>query len=406
MNGIARWWAGLGAAQRVVAAVVAVFVLVNLTLAGTRSLVGGDPGGPVSSSFSTGDGGLEAYADLLTRSGRSVERRRTSLADAPIDPRATAVVADPTELAPDDLDTLSTFLAGGGRLVVTGESSSPLVAALTGSELSWDRFDTGDLRVWAPADGTGGARELAGDDGGRWIGAGPTLVPVAGAGGAPVLVVAGVGEGRLLALADTSVLQNRALGRSDNAALALGLAGPSARPVVFVESVHGFGRTGLAAVPSNWKWAGAGVALAVLVGLWAAGSRFGPPEPAVRRLRPPRRDHVDAVAAGLDRVARDPAAAAWPLAERRRAELAGDLGTPADASSGVLYAAAERAGVDPAEVALAVDPVLDLPGALRVGAAVARRARQRTAGSPSAPPASSTTLTASDPFDRPREPRP
>ena len=40
-------------------------------------------------------------------------------------------------------------------------------------------------------------------------------------------------------VADASPLQNRLLDEADNAALALGLAGPG--PVVFVESVHGYG---------------------------------------------------------------------------------------------------------------------------------------------------------------------
>ena len=51
--------------QRVVVGVVALLVAVNVGLAGLRSLVGGEPGGPVSSSFSTGADGLEGYADLL-----------------------------------------------------------------------------------------------------------------------------------------------------------------------------------------------------------------------------------------------------------------------------------------------------------------------------------------------------
>lgn len=148
-------------------------------------------------------------------------------------------------------------------------------------------------------DDVGAARELAGDRGGGLLATGP-LVPVAGAGTRPTVLVGAVGEGRVVALADAGPLQNVSLGQADNAAFALAAAGDRDRPVVFVESVHGYGASGLDAVPAAWKWAAAGLVVALLAGLWAAGTRFGPAEPGARALRPPRRDHVEAVAAGLD----------------------------------------------------------------------------------------------------------
>src|SRR5204862_7578932 len=62
-----------------------------------------------------------------------------------------------------------------------------------------------------------------------------------GRGGAVVLAGASVGNGRVLLLADPSPLQNRLLGRRDNAELGLALAGPPGRPVAFLESYHGYG---------------------------------------------------------------------------------------------------------------------------------------------------------------------
>src|SRR5436853_88166 len=51
-------------------------------------------------------------------------------------------------------------------------------------------------------------------------------------------------------LPDASPLQNRLLGTADNAAFGLALAGPSTRPVEFLESYHGYGQSaGLSALP-------------------------------------------------------------------------------------------------------------------------------------------------------------
>ncbi|MCU1499094.1 MAG: hypothetical protein JWM47_3047, partial [Acidimicrobiales bacterium] len=86
-----------------------------------------------------------------------------------------------------------------------------------------------------------------------------------------------------------------------------------------------------------------------------------------------RRDHVEAVAADLDRVTASPGQAAEPLARAARVALADRLGVAADASPAVLHAAAERAGVQPGEIDLLGTPQLDLTAALAVGELAARR---------------------------------
>ncbi|QXC61384.1 DUF4350 domain-containing protein [Aquihabitans sp. G128] len=311
----ARWWRSLGRGQRVAAVVVAGVVLLNLALAGGQSLVGSEPGGPASSAFSTGAKGLEGYADLLRAEGHPVVRlqQRPTAADLP--PEATVVLADPAGLSATSDRRLADFVAAGGRLVATGEDAAPLVAALTGTDLGWREDDPVDaLAVWLTVDGTGAAQRIGGDDGGRWTDVGP-LVPAAGADGRAALVVGDVGQGRVLALADTRPLQNASLARDDNAALALALAGPTGRRVVFVDAGAGSDGRGLAAVPVAWKWVAGLLAAALLVGIWSAGARFGPPEPQQRELRPPRKDHVDAVAADLDRVTPRPLDLAAALAE-------------------------------------------------------------------------------------------
>lgn len=376
-GGVGAWWAARGRGQRIAVGAVGLLVAVNVGLSAAGALVGGDPGGPVSSSFSTGGDGLEGYADLLEVGGHEVVRLRERVDADNLRSRDTAVLADPSGLTAADARTIGRFVADGGRLVVAGESSAPLVAALFEAPVEWRSVQSDGLDVWVPAADLGGALELVGDDGGRWAELPAEVLPVAGAGDQPSVVVANVGSGRVVALADAGPLQNDALARADNAAFALGVAGSSDRRVVFVEATRGYGATGLAAVPSAWKWSGAGALVTLAFGLWAAGTRFGPAEPAERALRPPRRAHVDAVAAGLDRSTSDPAAVIAPLRTRSRAELAERLGVDHDASPGVLYAAARQARLDDAQVAVLVAEPASLDDALAIGAVAARQQRSR-----------------------------
>ena len=369
-----RWWRSLGRGQRAFTALVAVVIAVNVILSGLGTVLGPEPGGPASSAFSTGADGLEAYADLLKREGHEVVRLRSEIDGIALPPEATVVVADPQDLSPAEAAHLDDFVRAGGRLVLAGESAADLVARLTATQvlhISSEPVD--ELDVWLPVPVAGTATVLAGDDGGRWVDVG-SLLPIAGHDGQAAVVFASVGEGEVVALADSGPLLNRSLAEADNAAFGLGLAG-TGRPVIFAESVHGYAATGLDAVPSSWKWASLGLVVALIAGLWAAGTRFGPPEPFERRLRPPRRDHVHAVAAGLDAVARHPADAAAPLADASRAAWAERLHIPADASPGVFYAAARDAGIDPDAIDALFRPPADLTGALAIGSQAARRQR-------------------------------
>jgi len=300
------WWAGLGRAQRIGLVVVAAVVAVNVVLSALGDVVPRSPGGPGSSTYGTAGDGLAAYADLLEESGHDVTRLRSRVTPADLPADATAVVADPAHLTRAEAAALGRFLVSGGRLVVSGEAAVPLVVGVTGESVGLDRLDSvAELQVWIPTTYTGAATTLSGDGGHRWASTGP-LIPLAGVDGRATLLTVPVGEGRLLALADTGPLLNRHLAQLDNAALGLALAGPD-RPVVFVESVHGYAGGGLGAVPTGWRWAAGGLGVALVLGLWAAGTRFGPPEPAERTLRPPRRDYVDAVAATMRRGVAAPA---------------------------------------------------------------------------------------------------
>jgi len=314
--------------------VVAAIVLINVAASALESIVGGEPGGPVSSSFSTGGSGLEGYADLLDAHGHRVTRLRDAVGRDDLPAGSTVVVADPDQLTEAEVRALGEFVVDGGTLVVAGAATEPIVGLLTGQRVRWQqRATTDELDVWVPDARTGGAERLAGDRGGRWRDIGP-LVPLVGADGQAAVVTAPVGDGTIVALADADLLHNQHLASADNAAFALALGGDAPRPVVFVESVHGFARGGLDAVPPSWKWATAGLALALLVGLWAAGARFGPPEPDHRSLRPPRLEHVRALAADLEAVSPPlpdvdgalRAGSEAARAERRRRGLPDDVG--------------------------------------------------------------------------------
>lgn len=267
------------------------------------------PSGPPSSSYATSPEGLAAYAELLERDGRSVTRLRGSIADArSIPSNSTLVVVDPDEPGAVDSAALREFVQGGGRLIAGGNLASWTEPLLDG--LTWTSDGVRDAGVLAPAPETTGVASVATAGAGSYASTGSAL-PIVGAERSTVVAVANVGEGTLVLLADTTWLQNTRLDAEDNAALALGIAGEPRRSVVFAESVHGYGEaTGLAALPSSWKWAlGLGV-FAALIAIAARARRIGPPDEIDRDLPPPRVAYVDSVAGILARTGAPPQAVA------------------------------------------------------------------------------------------------
>lgn len=358
-----RAWKAIGL---VVAAVVAVNLLLQRIDRAT-----GTPGGPTSSSFATAPGGLAAYAELLDRNGHRVVRLRTPPAESALDQGSTLVVLDPQGLTDDDAHALRAFVESGGRLVAGGRGAGEWLGPLLDHPPVWAPRGPVTARPLVPAPELAGVRAVRATAGGSWEESGGTLPAVAG----PVrvlLTIAEPGDGRALLLADASPLQNRLLDRADNAALGLGLAGSRDRPVVFAESVHGYGRTsGLRAIPGPWRWTLAGLLVAALTWMVARGRRLGPPERARRALAPPRREYVEALGATLART-RSPRAAGEIVRSAALARLraAGDVG-----------AAAARAGFDPVETSALVDGVADDAGLVAAGRALARLERGRLAAS-------------------------
>src|SRR5437879_5543982 len=104
---------------RVVLIIIGAVVLTNVALYVLSRLTGGEPGGPPSSTYSTGGQGLAAYADLLSRDGHVITRLRRAIADEAIPDDATLFVLD-AQIGPGDAGALAGFVAHGGHLVIAG----------------------------------------------------------------------------------------------------------------------------------------------------------------------------------------------------------------------------------------------------------------------------------------------
>lgn len=308
------------------------------------------PSGPPSSSYATASEGVAAYAELLQRERHSLSRVRGRLDATPLDPGSTLVILGPDVIVAPEARALRRFVAGGGRLVVGARHPGTWLGEVMDRPPAWTSDGPRDA---APV---GSASELAGagvqhvraSGQGAWRETGAARPLLSGPGGT-LGVERAAGRGKILLLADPAPLQNRLLGQADDAALGVALAGEPARPVAFLESVHGYGRgRGLGALPDRWQWALGGLLLATLMWLAAHARRLGPPELEGRELPPARRVYVDAIAALLARTGRLPEASAG-VAAAARERLLRRAALPPDASEEAVARAAERFGLSPEE---------------------------------------------------------
>lgn len=361
----ARFRALPGGWQAAIAFVLLVAGLNVFALVANR--VAPEPAGPPYSSYATSREGAAGLAELLERDGRRVEKLRGSLTDAELDPDATVFLLGADRLSSDEAVVLADFLAEGGRLVAGGPSPYWL-GGVTGGVHDWADAGSESLRPIVPAPEVRSVGTVSANGVGTWLPAAEGLPLLGGATG-PTLLAQQVGGGRALLLADVSPIQNESLDEADNAELALGLAGEGRRKVIFVEGVHGYGETrGLGALPTDWKWALAGLGLAGVVFMWAIGRRFGPPEDDRRPLPPPRRRYVDAQALTLART-HQPAEAAAPVLRAARERLARRAALGPEAAEAQLRTAARQFGLDEAET----EAVLGRnPDVLAAGRALAR----------------------------------
>ena len=354
---------------RWILAVVAIVVAVNV-IAAVIDAVAGGPGGPRSSAYATSPRGLAAYAELLQRFRHPVRLENAFPAGSRLDPSTTLVLLDPDAVLGSQARALGRFVRGGGRLVAGGSPPGGWISYLLGPAPRWSPAGPVDAAPLNAHSETQGVRTLQTAGEGSFSSPGPAA-PLAGAPGQALALAAPEGSGQLLLLADASPLQNRLLERADNARFGLDLAGPTARPVVFVESVHGYGQgRGLGALPSRWLWALAALVLAVVAWMVARGRRLGSPERPVPDLPPPRSAYVRALAGTLMRT-RERRRAAEPVRLAARELVARRAGLSPDPSAEALAAAARRLGLDQDSVRALAEPPSDDDAVLAVGRAYA-----------------------------------
>ena len=317
---------------------------------------GGQGGGSPSSSYSNRSDGLSAWAELLSRSGRPVDRLRGDLEPSVLDPAATVVVLDAPGLTGAEADALGRFVQRGGHLVAGGAGAGgwlesvldePPVPAGRGTR-------TARPPEGAPLPEADGVRTVRSVGLGSWQDEGSLDVLLRGDNGRVIALAGDVGKGRVVALADPSPVSNTLLADDDNAGFGLGLAGSAGRPVLFAEGAHGYGEgEGLSALPRRWRLALAGLGLAAAAWLVARSRRLGPPEDEARPMPPSRWAYVDAVTGTLARTRR-PHEATEPVRRRARKIISARTGLPADAEPDEIFRAALRLGLTEEEAGATV----------------------------------------------------
>ncbi|MGO9027019.1 MAG: DUF4350 domain-containing protein [Acidimicrobiales bacterium] len=361
---------------------LALAALVAFELA--SSLVGGIVGkapagnGPAS-SFSAAPAGVAAMAQLLAEHGHPVVRSTQPVADLAISGQSTLFVFDPSGWAPADTSVVGRFVRSGGHVVLAGSPPGRgLLAAMFGaaSVPRWHSPSSGTAIAVGSTSVVAGVGRVSSGDAGSIVPVGTVQAVLAGSHRVFAVASPAPGGGRPAAvyLASSTPFTNAALADRDNAVLALNLAGLSSGPVVFDEYDHGYGRTGggLAGLPTWWRW-GLALALAtVVVWMISAARRFGPVEPASRRLAPPRVAYADALATVLAALPEERIIdSVEPLRTEARALLCRRAGRPVAAGDAEVVAAARAAQVPDRVVIATLDRPRSNQDIVALGSALA-----------------------------------
>jgi hypothetical protein len=302
-----------------------VTALVVVAMLGRRAAPDASLRDPRASTYLTGPSGVAALAQTLEALGIEVERRRIPLFGVADDlaPRgrrtALAVLAPSYAMTREEAREVARLVSQGGRVVLAGRTG--VEHELGVSLVPVDEFGKGeaDSAAVVPPDGVGSLP-------GVWTvlarhrpGAGEP--PLAHAVRVDTLIAAEnrravalrlefSGGGRALIIAEPDWLRNRTLRDTDVGALivpwflSLGI-----ERLVVDENHHGFGRSG-ALLGASWHWLWGGppgwamlqLLLAGLVALAVLAVRFGPAIHVISRRRRSPMEHLDALAAGLERA--------------------------------------------------------------------------------------------------------
>lgn len=356
-----RWAIGL----------LGLIVAFNLLGFALEAMYGGAPEGPASSTFTTDAEGTAAYAELLERNGKEVVQLREEPATADLDPGSTLFLLSPGEVSDPDARALADFTSGGGRLVVAVDRPAQWLRSLMRAPPIWSGSGSASGRALVPVEETHGVDAVRGSGSGSWERAGGSL-PILGD-ETVATTVAQLERGRVVLIADATIVQNGYLGGADNATFALAIAGDRTQ-AVFAETFHGYDKaTGFAALPERARWTLALLAVAVAIVMFAHARRFGPPDRVQREFPPARRVYVDALASTLGKM-RDRDTVVAPLRSRARMALARRLNVPTDASDEMLLESARRRELEE-EAKVVLRPVRTEDDVLQLGRVAVRTIR-------------------------------
>jgi hypothetical protein len=295
----------------ILVAVLAILVVV-LVLAAPGS--GGD-----QDYTSTGNDkvGTLALYDWLQAIGDNVDRIDSEFTLGGTDVLISAAPLDEYAYTASDDAVLTTFLRGGGEVILAVVDPTAAAAVLEPLGIDAEPADISAASPSQPYPGSTGVGSVplvpSGESplGNVWAfsGGGGGLVPLLGNAADPVAVAVQVGAGRLYLLGSDFPLSNDGLRRGESAAFVLGLVQDARGNRVGFDEIHHLGAAGtadqgLSAVFQGPLLAAALLAIVIaLVYLVTSDRRLGKPLPGRDAARVPSvHEHIDAVGHLLSRT--------------------------------------------------------------------------------------------------------
>ncbi len=303
------------------AAATGIFLILSLVLASFSTRQNTDFMLQRPSTFFTDPSGAQALLLVMQQFLPSVQRWRRPLTFLPLpqqpDAPSTLIVAGPVKsISAGEADHLARWLAGGGQLILlssngwpVGQRRGPDDATSTEDSRATNEIDEKTVEtllsryapalLWTKAAGyrTGRASGSSlphGDITLRWrqsFTRTDNAEVIAGTGNTTLAVSIPVNQGRIVAVADPTMVSNGALRRSDNAVWLVSLAAAwGDGKILFDEYHHGFGEkrgTGQlirAFLMTPWGWSVLQLSAAAVLYLFVYRRRFGrisePPLPS------------------------------------------------------------------------------------------------------------------------------
>ena len=254
------------------AAVVFVVLIVG-------AVIFGGPAGQklqVPSSYSTASDGAKAAYLLLSGAGYKEGRWEKPLTQLP-NTAATLIIAEPMESpTQEERERLNAFISAGGRVIASGmfagtflpENSS--IPDLVGG-MTWKK-----VSAVSPSEITRAAPEIVLAPQARWLNYSAAYA-LYGDEDQTLVVKYPYGKGEVLWWASATPLSNAGLKEKGNLEFFLACLGPSTRPILWDEYIHGYRETlALSIAHSPVKWLALQLSLLALAVLATFSRRSGP----------------------------------------------------------------------------------------------------------------------------------